>query len=121
MGTTKTVTVNWDAGINGPTAPDITVNQSDGQTTIEWNAGTDVQNVTIVDLDSTEFTNLSGNGTSQITVTDKNDNTVNKSYGYTIQAQHKNGTRGSHDPKIFNAGRPSLKPSVGRAAEPTAD
>ena len=122
----KTITVTWDERTNQPTAPDLTVNQSDGQTTIAWEAGAGVSDLSIQGLDSNEFIDMNGSGTDRVTVLDKNDNTRNTEYAYTIEATHTTGktTTAKSDPKIINGGRPSLgvgKPKTRSGPQPSLD
>ena len=105
---TKRLSISWRNG--APYCPDVSVNQNEGSTDIEWTAasGSGITSFSIVGLDSTEFTggrNSSGS-TPTLTVTDRNNSSSDTDYNYTISATHQTEGDGSHDPKISNIGRP---------------
>lgn len=93
-----TATVNWDSTKNKPqvTPNPIVVPSGNGETTINWVAGTDITSFEIKDLPSSEFTMASNNQSA----TDKND--TQGTYHYKVTATHSSGVTAEHDPKIEN-------------------
>ena len=93
-----TATVNWDSTKNKPqvTPNPIVVPSGNGETTINWVAGTDITSFEIKDLPSSEFTMASNNQSA----TDQND--TQGTYHYTVTATHSSGVTAEPDPKIEN-------------------